>query len=508
MQSDFFDEEMLQVYQSECKEATDYLEDIALFEKIPASALPEIYRKIHTLKGGFGTLGFDHLEGVAHDLETILLEMKEKNTLNDKLSNILLMFSELVKKDPLNLSGADCQQFRTYLLDMKENSTAPITSVVSPNADPVLEQDFPIEVSSDALESILRMIDSQRQAQSDHDYLKAERLTNQLYSMVCDLQQSNIKPILRKLKKQIIGISEELNKPVQLLVQGNDVKMDILHHKAVAQILPHMIRNSMDHAIEPLEERLLLNKAKQATIEINIRQKSREVILEIRDDGRGMDPDKIAKRALEKGLLNRSDLDVLSRDEKLNLIFLPGFSTKESASNLSGRGIGMDVVNTWMKTCKGKIFIDTRINAGTIFELHFPTNPQRENCLLIKVNGQLLGLPIRGIRNILGQEEILEHLDGAVSTEDNSWPQIGFSTIDNTFGEKTYSSWLILDLLGIDVAFGIDEIMGFHNCLPASESRQLEDWFLGLAMHPEHGIYRIVNLDYLVSSWNELMVPA
>ncbi len=508
MFSDFFDQEMLETYHSECKEATDYLEDTALSLEILPSAMPEIYRKIHTLKGGFGTLGFDLLESAAHDFESLLLEMKGKPIPQKNLANTLLAFCDLVKKDPLTLTADDCSGFHKCVAGLKNSEQVLLPTSIEPLVNQAEEQDFPIEVSADALESILKTIDLQRQAQSDQEYWKSVRLTNQLYSMVCDLQRSNIKPILRKLKKQVIGISEELNKPVQLIVNGNDVRMDIIHHKAVAQILPHMVRNSLDHGIETTEERLALNKPTEARIEINIRQKSQHIVLEIRDDGRGMEPDKIAKKAVQKGLISQSDMDVLSRDERLNLIFLPGFSTRETVSTISGRGIGMDVVNTWMKICKGNIFIETNRNMGTTFELHFPTNPKREDCLILKQNGQLLGFPVSGVREILESHQITEHLDGAVSTMENSWPQIGFNTIDSAFGERAYPYWLILDLMGIDVAFGVDEVLGYHNCLPTSEDKHSVDWCLGLAMYPSHGVYRIVNMDYLVSSWNELMVPA
>ena len=188
------------------------------------------------------------------------------------------------------------------------------------------------------------------------------------------LRKQPIAPILRKYASDAEYLAERLGKQVQVEVSGLNVEIFHENYQHVFAALTHLIRNSVDHGIESSDLRSMLGKPEVGTLKIRAEQKNGSFKIVISDDGGGIDAEKIKQIALSKGIITEQEASSYDQQEVIKLIFAPGFSTKESVSDVSGRGVGMDAVNAAVAEINGDIRINTILDRGTTFELAFPLN--------------------------------------------------------------------------------------------------------------------------------------
>lgn len=203
--------------------------------------------------------------------------------------------------------------------------------------------------------------------------------------------------VFRKFPRLVRDVAQALQKEVELVVQGQDTELDKTMVELIGDPLVHLIRNSLDHGIEKPEVRESLGKPRHGTIHLGACQEGDQIVIKISDDGAGIDPARVGRKAIEKGLLTADRLQAMSSREILDFIFLPGFSTVEKASDLSGRGVGMDVVRSNLKKMNGTISLESTLGRGTTVGLKLPLTLAILPVLLVRVADEIYGLPLRSV---------------------------------------------------------------------------------------------------------------
>ena len=244
---------------------------------------------------------------------------------------------------------------------------------------------------------------------TDSETLHAlDQAVSQLDLMVSDLQNAVMKtrmqPIGRLFQKYpriARDLARQLGKDVELELIGEETEVDKTMIEDLADPLVHLVRNAVDHGIEPSEERLLAGKPSKSIVRLEARQEGDHIVLIIADDGRGMSPERIRMKAVEKGIISEEEANMLDDRQSLNLIFMPGFSTKTQASAVSGRGVGMDVVKTNIQKLNGSVEIRSEPGKGSVFMISLPLTLAILPVLLVLLGDQPFALPLSMVREIL-----------------------------------------------------------------------------------------------------------
>ncbi|HNN44666.1 MAG TPA: chemotaxis protein CheA [Azospira sp.] len=244
---------------------------------------------------------------------------------------------------------------------------------------------------------------------TDSETLHAlDQAVSQLDLLVSDLQNSVMKtrmqPIGRLFQKYpriARDLARQLGKDVELVLAGEETEVDKTMIEDLADPLIHLIRNAVDHGVEGSEERLAAGKPSKSVVRLEARQEGDHIVLIIADDGRGMSPERIRAKAIEKGLISEEEANTLDERQSLHLIFLPGFSTKTQISDVSGRGVGMDVVKTNIQKLNGNIDIRSEPGKGSVFIISLPLTLAILPVLLVLLGDQPFALPLSLVREIL-----------------------------------------------------------------------------------------------------------
>ena len=244
---------------------------------------------------------------------------------------------------------------------------------------------------------------------SDTDTLHAlDQAVSQLDLLVSDLQNAVMKtrmqPIGRLFQKYpriARDLARNLGKDVELLLVGEETEIDKTMIEDLSDPIIHLIRNAVDHGVESPEERRASGKPEKSQVRLEARQEGDHIVLIIADDGHGMNAEKLRAKALAKGLITDEEANTMDERQSLNLVFLPGFSTKDVASDVSGRGVGMDVVKTNIQKLNGSIDIKSTVGKGTTFVISLPLTLAILPVLLVQLGEQPFAVPLSMVREIL-----------------------------------------------------------------------------------------------------------
>ena len=225
-------------------------------------------------------------------------------------------------------------------------------------------------------------------------YAVFNRISEELQDAVMQIRMVTVSTVFQRFPRLVRDISKKLNKKVKLIIEGEETEADKDVIEALSDPLIHIVRNSLDHGLEPPEERIQKGKPETGTIILRAKQEGDHVIIECEDDGRGIDPNKVKQKAYQKGLISEEQLSTMSDDEAIKLIFLPGFSTAEVTTELSGRGVGMDVVRRVVEEIGGSVNIKSVLGKGTTISISLPLSMAVSNIMLIETAGERFGIPI------------------------------------------------------------------------------------------------------------------
>jgi two-component system chemotaxis sensor kinase CheA len=222
-------------------------------------------------------------------------------------------------------------------------------------------------------------------------------ITDELRAVGLKTRMIPIEAVFRKFPRLARDVARKLQKEVELVVRGQDTELDKSMVELIGDPLVHLVRNALDHGLETPEVRVQCGKPRQGTIIIAARQEGDQIIISMSDDGAGINPERIGRKAVEKGIVTAERLRLLSPREILDFIFLPGFSTIEKTSDLSGRGIGMDVVRFNLEKMNGSVEVDSRPGQGTTILLRFPLTLAILPVILVRVADEIYALPLRSV---------------------------------------------------------------------------------------------------------------
>lgn len=329
-----------------------------------------------------------------------------------------------------------------------------------------------------------------------------ERKLAELQDQVLEIRMVPIGQIFSRLAQVVRRYSKETGKDVDLIMYGEDTELDKYLAEEMVDPLMHIVRNSIDHGIEPAEERKGKGKKGQGSIVLKAFQRGNHVVIEVIDDGKGIDVEKVRKKAIEKGLL---DPEVeLGEREIIDFIFTPGFSTKEIVSEISGRGVGMDVVKEKLSALGGFAEVSTKKDEGTTFTLTLPITLAITKALIVRVGEEMFAVPLTSISETL----VVEHKD--IQTVEGKevyylrgemLPMMSVGRIFEVESDESDRSFAVVVGLG-DRKLGliVDELLGQHEIVIKSLGDYLKglSGFAGAAEIGRHELILVLDVESFI----------
>lgn len=416
--------------------------------------LNKIFRGAHTMKGSSSFLGFNKLAELTHHAEDILNKLRKgEMVVTREIMDTLLEFVDKTKQIISDIeNGTDTTDCSSVIDDLKLASEGKLTSktkntsaaqpaqapqAAQPAAAPApqpqaapkqeaakpthqvtqVEQTIRVDVSRlDSLvnlvgelvlsRNMLSQIAGELENKFENEYLVEQLLvaTNSIGMNTTELQLAIMKTrmiaigkVFNKFPRVVRDIARDTGKEIELIISGEETELDKQVIESIGDPLLHMIRNSCDHGVETPEVRLAKGKPRMGTVNLSAYHEGNHVVIEIKDDGAGMDPDKLKRKAIEKGVITVDEANSMDDKQAFSLIFKPGFSTAEKITNISGRGVGMDVVRTNIEKLNGIITIDSKINEGSTFYLKLPLTLAIIQALLVEVAGETFAIPLASV---------------------------------------------------------------------------------------------------------------
>ncbi|HWR43145.1 chemotaxis protein CheA [Sporomusa sp.] len=278
-------------------------------------------------------------------------------------------------------------------------------------ADKKLKSGQSVRVDIDKLDSLLNLVGelvinktrleqiglTHRLAELVETIEQMDRVTTDLQAVVMKVRMVPVGQVFNRFPRMVRDLSRELNKEVNLIIQGEETELDRTVIDEIGDPLVHLLRNSIDHGIEQPAERQAKGKNPVGEIRLIARHEGNNVIIMVEDDGKGINADIIKQKALEKGLITQAEADKFEPSEAIRLVFLPGFSTADTVTDVSGRGVGMDAVKTKIESLGGMVDVETKINEGSKFKIRLPLTLAIIQALLVRVCDEIYAIPLGAI---------------------------------------------------------------------------------------------------------------
>ncbi|WP_313174122.1 chemotaxis protein CheA [Massilia sp.] len=249
---------------------------------------------------------------------------------------------------------------------------------------------------------------------------RASRYSAELQRATLATRMQPVGRLFQKFPRLVRELAKDLGKDVELTIEGAETEVDRVVVDSLYDPLVHMLRNALDHGVESPQDRVAAGKPAKAFILLKAWQEANSVMIVLQDDGKGMDPAKLRKKAFEKGLISENGAP--NDEDAYQLVFLPGFSTKEVASSVSGRGVGMDVVKTAVEKNRGAIRIDSQLGSGTKFAIRLPIELSIVPTMLVSTSGASLALPMAVVERVVELPEEFSMVGGAPVLKDQGRP--------------------------------------------------------------------------------------
>lgn len=414
---------MRDLFSSEAAECLAVMErHLLLLEQAPLATeqLHELFRAVHTLKGAAGMLGVIQVESLAHALESVFAELRQgTRTLGSEHSRVLLALLDDLKglvERAVHGTGAavnltDSLARAEGLLQEPGPPAAPAPARRAPPAPSPAEPsgELSARLEEARLDEILsltgellavgsRLEARQREAGVElEDVLRLRRLTESLSEAVQRLRLQSVEQLFKHLPRVVRDLAVGLGKEVKLSTSGTAARVDRSILAELRGPLTQLVRNALDHGLEPPDERRAAGKPPAGRLELRARREGNALVIEVEDDGRGLNLERIRETAARKGLRSEQDVASLSPEGVANLIFLAGFSTAHSVTETSGRGVGLDIVRSQVDRLKGSVEVDSRPGQGCLFRLRTSLTVTATRVVLVKSGGRWLGVPLEEV---------------------------------------------------------------------------------------------------------------
>ncbi|MBD1845894.1 chemotaxis protein CheA [Cyanobacteria bacterium FACHB-63] len=435
------DAEDLKVFLVESHEIlAQFEQDVLRLENssLDSALLHRMYRALHTIKGNCGFIPFPKLEAIAHAGEALLDKIRTaQRRISPEIATVLLQLTDVIRQilRTIEITKTEGNQDYSSLIatltalctvDAAIDGISPIES--DAEAKPVTQFDSTIRVQIDLLDHLMNLMGElvlarnrvlQLTATSSDSAListcqQINLITSELQDQVMQTRMQSIHTLWRTLPRFVRDLAIACSKEVTLVLEGGETELDRSIVAAIKDPLTHLIRNCIDHGIELSTARLAAGKSAAGTLKLRAAQESGKVILEVSDDGAGIDPDQIKVRSQQLGLISATEAELISNQEALDLIFQPGFSTATEVTRLSGRGVGLDVVRRNIESVKGTVEVESQLGQGTTFCLKIPLTLAIIPTLLVRSGGERFAIPQASIQELVrieGQEQIDQSIE-------------------------------------------------------------------------------------------------
>ena len=428
----------LDIFLKEAHEHLDSLQtNLLVLEKEPGNKplIHELLRNAHTLKGSARMLGFEDISVIGHRMEDFLREMEDgERSVDSAAIDLLLqgtdaitrMTSALAKgaESPIDLErfiAAFDQGIATFeairegekpeaevLGDTIRTSVKTLDSVVNLLGELIInkkrfaakaEELKTLGRTSGGAVSSARLMEFQQALEEDVLYLGY--LVQELHAEAMALRMLPLRTITEGFVRMVRDLSKAQGKEIDLEIRGEHIAVDRLLLESLKPMFLHMLTNAVDHGIELPEERVARGKPAKGTIRLTARQEGNSVVIEIRDDGSGMDPKKIRATALRRGVIDTDEAEMLKDEDVLYLTLRQGFSTSEIVTDISGRGVGMDVVKMNIEKVKGNLILKSEVGFYTEIQLTLPLTLAVIDALMISCSGEQYAIPLSSVQETL-----------------------------------------------------------------------------------------------------------
>ncbi len=419
--------------------------------------LNEIFRAAHTIKGTSGFLGLDKITSLTHEMEDVLNKLrKEELKVTSGIMDVVLESVDILKilledVSQGRESDLDIEAVRTKLIAIVEggsSSDVPAEEAKPPEpkeppAETALKDvepekakratgkkeptqkgvDQTIRVDVNRLDSLMNLMGELvlgRNAlmQTSNRFVKKHEdldgiddlaragaqinfITTEIQTAVMKMRMLPIGKVFGKFPRMVRDLAREKNKKISLEIYGEETELDKSVIEEIGDPLVHLIRNSCDHGVESPEERIAAGKPETGTIRLGAAQEGSSIVVTIEDDGKGMDVEAIKKKAVERGLITEKAAEKLSNQEVFRFIFRPGFSTAKKVTNVSGRGVGMDVVKTNIEKLKGIIEVESTFGVGSKISVKLPLTLAIIQGLLVVSRGEVYIIPLGSVLEMI-----------------------------------------------------------------------------------------------------------
>ena len=334
-------------------------------------------------------------------------------------------------------------------------------------------------------------------------------VTGDLQGAVMKTRMQPIKKVFGRFPRVVRDLARTLKKEITLELEGEETDLDKNLVEALADPLVHLVRNSVDHGIEMPEERIAAGKPSMGTVKLSASQEGDHILLSIIDDGKGMDPEKLKEIAVSRGVMDADVAARMSDAEAFNLIFAPGFSTKTEISEVSGRGVGMDVVKTKINQLNGSVSIDSKMGIGTTLKIKVPLTLAILPTLMIVIGKQTFALPLTSVNEIINLDlQKINTVDGQLTMIVRSkaiplfylgeWLARGQVNIDKTIGHV-----VVVQLGAKQLGFVVDALIGQEEVVikPLDELLQGTPGMAGATITSDGGIALILDVPGLLKRY-------
>lgn len=331
-------------------------------------------------------------------------------------------------------------------------------------------------------------------------------VTTDLQIAVMKTRMLPIGKVFNKFPRMIRDLSRELGKKIELEIGGEETELDKSIVEEIGDPLVHIIRNSCDHGVEAIDTRIAAGKPETGTIGLKAYNEGNHIVIEITDDGAGMDPEFLRQKSVEKGVISEKEADIMSDKESFALIFRPGFSTAAQVTNVSGRGVGMDVVKTNIEKLNGLIDIESELGKGTVMKLKIPLTLAIIQALLVGVQEEYYAIPLASVLETvrIGKEEIYTVENRSVMRlRDEVLPLVHIADIfevEHVFDSSEHAYVVVLGLAESKIGLIVDTLVGQEEIVIKSMGEYLHgmDGIAGATIRGDGGVTLIVDVAALM----------
>lgn len=283
----------------------------------------------------------------------------------------------------------------------------------------------------------------------DESLSQLNRITLDLQNVVMKIRMVPIAFVFNRFPRMVRDLAKQLSKEINFVIEGEETELDRTFVEDIGEPILHLLRNAIDHGIETKEERIAKGKSPVGTVILSARHEGNNVVIEVKDDGRGIDRNAVLKKAIEKGLITEAQAEGLTDEKVYEFLFLPGFSTRSNATEVSGRGVGMDVVRSVVESLNGTVRIDSVKDRGTTVTIRLPLTLAIIQALLVRVNNYVYAIPIANIDSTLNvpankiqkiQDKLVTVIRGEIIPLIKLWDVFG---LDGHKDESSYNSVIV-----------------------------------------------------------------